>query len=422
MKRILISVVITGRDVPRLRGGGTPPGVSGGISPALRPVSTSGPTVSSQFAAGKLSAVIIIFMFFLLTFVSGAESDPESDYGADKLIKALPDKARDILYDNEITPENAGALGISPLSVLEGLWKVFAGEVTKPLKMLAALTGVILLCAAADSLRDGAGAVSKTTDAFGIVGVLAGAGMMSVYISDCLARASQTLSAGAVFLLTFVPIFAGIMAICGQLTTASVFGASLTAAGQFFTYIMASILTPLVSCVLGISTAGAISPDLKIDRMAQMVKKTVNWALGLLVTVFVGLLSLQSFISTSADTVALKAAKFAVSNSVPIVGGAVSDALAAVRGSLHILRGSTGTFGIIAGLVIVIPTLVSVLCYKLALGLAASICDIFGVSRLTSLLKSGESVMTIIFAMLFCFTLLMVISVAIMLMIWNGTA
>ena len=50
--------LITGRDVPRFLGGGTPSGVSGGISPASRPVSTSGSTASSQFAAGELAAVI----------------------------------------------------------------------------------------------------------------------------------------------------------------------------------------------------------------------------------------------------------------------------------------------------------------------------------------------------------------------------
>jgi len=55
--------IITGRDVPRLLGEGTPSGVIGGISPASRPVSTSGSakratTLSLQFAEGELAAVI----------------------------------------------------------------------------------------------------------------------------------------------------------------------------------------------------------------------------------------------------------------------------------------------------------------------------------------------------------------------------
>ena len=64
MKKFLTAILvlslffITGCDVPRFLGGGTPSGVSEGISTASRPVSTSGPTVSSQFAAGELAAVI----------------------------------------------------------------------------------------------------------------------------------------------------------------------------------------------------------------------------------------------------------------------------------------------------------------------------------------------------------------------------
>ncbi|MCL2693942.1 MAG: stage III sporulation protein AE, partial [Oscillospiraceae bacterium] len=327
--------------------------------------------------------LIFIFLFFLFTLNSRAYEN----FGQDELMNALPGDVQGILHESQITPDNAGALGITPFSVLVSVFGVFADEVTKPLRMLAALVGVILLCAVAETLRDGAG--GKGSDVFGVVGVLAGAGLMITYISDCAARAVETLNTGSVFLLTFVPIFAGIMAVCGQLTTASVFSASIVAAGQIFTYITTMLLAPLTSCILGVSTAGAVNPDLRIDRLAETVKKIVVWLLGLLVTVFVGLLSLQSFISTSADTVALRAMKFTVSSSVPFVGGAVSDALATVRGSLNLLRGSTGTFGIIAGLAILVPPLISVFCHKIALSIAAAVCDIFGVNRLSALLKSG---------------------------------
>jgi len=339
--------------------------------------------------------------------------------GQDQLINALPEGTRNILYSNDITPDNAGALELSPFTVIRGLWNLFMQELTSPLRMLAALTGVILLCAAAETLRDGAGS-NKASDTFGLVGVLAGAGLMIVYVSECVAKAAATLNAGATFLLVFVPVFAGIMVVCGQLTTASVFSATLVAAGQVFMYITSAVLTPLASCILGVSAAGAVNPDLKIDSLSKTAAKVVSWTLALLVTVFTGLLSLQSFISTSADTVAMRAVKFTVSTTVPIVGGAVTDALAAVRGSLNLLRGSTGTFGIIAGLTIIAPTMISVFCHKIALGLAAAISDIFGLNALSALLRSGENVVGIIFAMLFCFTLILVISVALMLLMWNG--
>ena len=133
-------------------------------------------------------------------------------------------------------------------------------------------------------------------------------------------------------------------------------------------------------------------------------------------------MGMQSFITSSADSVAMKAAKFAVSNSVPIVGGAVSDALSTVKGSLALVKSSMGTFGIIAGVSLVMPALVSVICYKLALTIAAAISDMFGVSSLTSLLKSGESVITIIMSLLFCFMIMIIVSTALILAIGSGVA
>jgi stage III sporulation protein AE len=347
----------------------------------------------------------------------------EENFRQDELIDALPETVRHFMHENTITPDNAGALSLSPFAVIRGMWDILMLEMSRPLRMLAALTGVILLCAVVETLRDGSDSnksTGKASDAFGIVGVLAGAGLMVMYVSDILVRAAATLHSGGIFLMTFVPVFAGVMAIAGQLTTASVFATSVITAGQVFTYITSVILTPLASVILGVSAAGAITPDLKIEALAQTVQKVVIWTLGLLVAVFTGLLSLQSFVSSATDTVAMRAAKFTVSNSVPFVGGAVSDALSAVRGSVNVLRGSTGTFGIIAGLVIIVPTLASVFLHKLALSVAAAVSSVFGLTQLSGLLKSGESVMGIIFALLFCFTLILTISVGLMLMIWNG--
>ena len=369
-----------------------------------------------------MKVIIYIALFYIFALTSHANPSAHeagADYGQGELMEALPDETREFMREHGITPDNSGALAFTPFTVISGLITAVTDELLRPLRMLAALVGVILLCAAAETLRDSAGG-SRASETFRIVGVLAGAGMMIVYVSDVITRAMVTLNAGASFLLVFVPVFAGIMAVCGQLTTASVFSGSLIAAGQVFIWVMSAFLVPLTSCVLGVSAAGAVNPDLKVDSLVRTTSKVVTWTLVLLVTIFTGLLSLQSFISTSADTVTMRAMKFTVSSTVPIVGGAVTDALATVRGSLNLLRGSTGTFGIIAGIAVLAPAMISVLVHKLALSLAAAVADIFDLKPLSALLRSGESVAGMVFAMLFCFMLVLVVSVALMLLIWNG--
>lgn len=377
----------------------------------------------------KVKYCLLFFIILVVLFplkIYSEENIPEysdeksnADYGQSQIIDALPDDLRDKLEESDITPDNSGALALSVEDVFGFIWDSFNKEITKPLTMLISLVGVVLLCAVIEALRDSTGS-STAIKTFNVVGVLAGAGMMCVYISECVVRTSSTLKAGGTFLVTFIPVFAGIMAVCGQLTTAPVFNSIIIIAAQVFSHIMILVLMPLSSCILGVSAAGAVNPDLKVERIAELVKKIVIWILGILVTVFVGMLSLQSFVTNAADTVAMKATKFAVSNAVPIVGGAISDALMTVKGSLGLLRSSTGTFGIIAGLGILLPAVISVVCYKIALGIAGAISDLFGISQLTSLLKSGENVVTIILAMLSCFALLAVISIALMLVMGLG--
>ena len=65
-------------------------------------------------------------------------------------------------------------------------------------------------------------------------------------------------------------------------------------------------------------------------------------------TIFTGILSVQSIVGASADSVAVKAAKYVLSNSIPLVGSAASDAYSTVRGSILLLKNGVGGIGIAA--------------------------------------------------------------------------
>jgi stage III sporulation protein AE len=357
-----------------------------------------------RLVVGILAVLGVIFF----PLVCYAEEE-EYDYGQDIIQEALPDQAQSILEQNDITVDNYGVLQLTPIGVLNQLWDTFQQEVTKPLKMLLGLLGVVLLCALAETFRDSSGS-SQAGRTFDMVAILAGTGMMSGYITQAVLSAKDTLVGGGQFLLAYIPTYAGILAVNGQVTSATVFHSVLIIAAQLFTQITVVVLVPLSGCILGLSIAGAVNPELKIQRVSEGLSKIVIWTLGLLMTVFVGLLSVQNFVTSAADSVTMKAAKFAVSSAVPFVGGAVSDALSTVKGGMSLLKNGVGTFGIVACAAIILPTLLSVLCYRIALMLGGMISDLFGVSRLSAILKSGENIMSIVLAMLCAFFLMITIS------------
>ena len=362
--------------------------------------------------------ITVLFSAAFLFLSAEVQAEDTYDFGQSGIYEALPDEAEEMLGQLDITAENGGS-ELSAENLLETVWNVLAGSISKPVTMLASIAAVIILCSVIEAMNDGS---STLTGTFGTVGILACSGIICVSFSAVLESAKTAIEGFSSFLAVFIPTLAGIMAASGQTSSAALYNGTVVMATQLFSQIVSAVIFPLTSCIMGISVAGSIDPDIKINNIAETVKKLINWGLGLLATIFTGLVSIQGFVSASADSVAMKAVKFTFSGSVPIVGGAVSDALSTVKSSMELIKSTTGSFGILALSIYALPLLVSLLLFRAAMLVSASLSDVFGTSRLTPLLKSGENAVAIIIAAVMFYLLVAVVSTALILAISGGAS
>ncbi len=359
--------------------------------------------------------IVLLSAIVMLTCGISAKAD-DFDYGREALESALPDDARDYLTSAEITPDAPKTFSFS--EALNGAWELLKSKAGKPLKMLCALCGVVLFCALTESIAE-AGSLKGV---FSIVGVLCGAGIAAAAMYDLLNSSLNAISAAANFMLVFIPILTGISAAMGHTLTAAAVNSAILGCTQLFSQLSANFLAPLCGAILGVSTAGAVHPQLKLDKLGELIKKFIIWGLTLVMTIFMGVLSLQTAVSAASDNAAIKAAKFAVSQGVPIIGGTVSDAVNTLSTGLSILKSSVGVYGMIAAGAIILPVMAGLLCYKAAIILAQTLAEMFGLKKLTALFKSCGAVITIITAITFCVLLLNTIAAAITLCMtgYNG--
>lgn len=360
------------------------------------------------------AAFIAVAMCSGTAFAQGA-----IDYGAERITSAVPEAARDILESSQITPDNSGALGLTFGGVLKEVWELFKLQIGEPLKLLCALCGVVLLCALMESVLQSQQQGDRLKGVFSVVGVLCGAGITAAAVGEVLDETLGALSAAANFALIFIPAFTGIAAVMGHVSTAAAVNSTVLAATQLFSQLSVNFLAPMCGTILGVSAAGAADPRMKLDKLGEVMKKFVIWGITLIMTVFMSVLSTQTLVASSADNAAIKAAKFVVSQGVPFVGGTISDSVNFFGGGLAALKGSVGTYGVIAAAAIVLPVLVNLTCYRLALFCAENAAEIFGLKELAVLFKSCCSVMTIILAVTVCFLLLNTLAVFLMLAITN---
>lgn len=73
----------------------------------------------------------------------------------------------------------------------------------------------------------------------------------------------------------------------------------------------------LISTSLGI--VSKISDKIQIDKISKFFKSGVVWILGVVLTIFVGVLSLEGTLTSSVDGLTVKTTKAVVTTAIPVV-------------------------------------------------------------------------------------------------------
>ncbi|MBQ4466209.1 MAG: hypothetical protein II916_09645, partial [Oscillospiraceae bacterium] len=290
-------------------------------------------------------------------------------------------------------------------------------EARAPLQTFTLLLGVILLSALAGGLRigEGTGVVYETLCTLCAVCIVCEP-LISVF-----ERAAAMLQRTSSFMLGFTGIYGGIMAVTGHFSTAAVYQGSMAVLCEIAEKTALSILLPLLSMSLAMSIADAVDPVISLRGLIGMTQKISAWLLGFLMAGFLGLLSVQSLVTAAADRAGTKAAKYVISGAVPIVGGAVSDAYAAVLGSFGVLHSTVGMTGILLTISLLLPTVVELWLYRMLTMCVGAVSELFDVPVLTRLFKNLETVLATGFSAAVSFSVMFLFSTAVMLLIGNGT-
>lgn len=196
-------------------------------------------------------------------------------------------------------------------------------------------------------------------------------------------------------------------------------GAAAAAARQTATVLFSNVLLtamdrlllPMVYLYISTATAGAVLEGELMDRLGELLKKGICWALGILVTAFTVYLSVTGAVAGAADARAVKLAKAAVAGAVPVVGGILADAAESVLAGAGILRSVAGTFGVVALLgMFLLPFLHLGIQYLLYQG-AALVSAAAGPARLTRLLVRLGDAFALVLAMTATAAVLLLIAV-----------
>lgn len=359
-----------------------------------------------------MKKTVVIFISIVLVFInissfSACAEDLENPFAeiSDELDNLLDD------YDLGFSIDDISELSFGEL--VEQVKNSLVSRFDAPIRILCAVFLVIVFSTLMKST--GNTAVSKNSaDIYNMVCVMAS---VTVIVPQLLTVYGETLTAiqvGGSFILVFVPIFTAVSITCGGFTSAGVYHIMMLGASEFIVRLSESYLLPVLSVTVALAVTGSTFPNTSLDSIVNLLKKAVTWGISITMTLFTGFVSLKCTITGKTDGVTVKTAKMLVSNFIPIVGGAVSDAYSTVKGSFEVISSTMGTAGIIAIVLIMLPKILEIFVYRAVMWIGSAAADIFSADSISKLLKGIDSGLAIAQSILVCYGVIFVICSAIL--------
>lgn len=381
--------------------------------------------------------IFIITIVFLIVFSSVtvyADTENPSEYteddiyntqyelsGASNLIDELPNDVQKQLKDIGVTSPSWQELNsMSFFDIFSSIMNTVEQQAVTPLNCVVKIMGVVMLVALINSVKSSI-ASSTLTSVLDSVAVLTVSIILIQPICHTIEYSATIIKLSADFMLAFIPIMVAIMLTMGQSLQSAGNYTIVMGAGTAVSQISTNILVPLLNTFLGMSVVSGISQKVNLSGFCELINKVVKWVLTFTMSVFTAILTMQSIITSSADSAGTKATRFAISSFVPLVGGALSEAYQTVRGCMSMLKSGVGVFAILATGTIYIPALTSCVLWLIAINIAIALAGVFDMGQIIKLLKCVTIVINVLIAILLCCMLIFIVSSAIMLMIGGNS-
>ena len=358
----------------------------------------------------KILLCVICLLSLLVLNCGAIESNidqykEEFDYG--NIIDALDDETLEILEDIGLTEISYESIfSVQPGKIFEALFNIAAKSAKTPLKFLFLSTGVLILTTFLTSFM-------KSGETVSLVGSAVLSLSIAVPFANLLTTSFSVLEALGFFVTAFSGVFCGVVSSAGYITT-SISHASLAVfSNNLFSQVLSEISQPMINSICTLGFLSCFDMFNFTRQFSETVKKIYVFILSFIGTVFSGIVTLKGVLAEGADNLTSRSIRFVVGRSLPVVGGTVSETYSTLISSLHLIKNTVGAFGIITVIVIVLPTVLSLIMWLLSLEITISVSETFSETGINGMLNVFKDVLVLLLATIAIVTTILVVSVGV---------
>ena len=285
----------------------------------------------------------ILIIFFIIVIFSGkvkaTDAIIESQLDALNLSSFIEEGekyTKDIFEDIDMGEflKSATSGNINTKNIYSSILILLGDEIVSSVTIIGGILAIIVIHAILKNIAENIGNNSISQVAYYVEYILIVTLVMTSF-TNVIDLVKTTITNLVGYINILIPLLLALVMTTGTAVTASVMQPVILGAivfiGNGITLYFLPIL--LIATVLGI--VSNLSDKIQIGKLSKMLKSSIVWVLGFVLTMFVSIISLEGTLTSSVDGLTIKGLKTASSTFIPVVGKVLGDSVDTVlRGNI----------------------------------------------------------------------------------------
>ncbi len=294
----------------------------------------------------KIIVTSIIFFLFILIptdvkFCKETDTlnEQQEEFKIQDFINSANEYTGEFLNDIDMNDilNNAIKGEVDNSTLTKKIFNLFGKEITANISSIVSIIAIILIHSILKSISESLENDGISKLIFYVQYILIVTIIMSNF-TDIVKLVQDTSNNLVGFMNLLVPLLITLMMYTGSITTSSVLEPIILFMINFIGNIIQAFVIPLVLILTSLVIISKISDKVQINKLSKFLKSGIVGFLGIILTIFVGVVSLEGTLSSSVDGITAKTTKAVVSSAIPVVGKILGDAVDTVLGCGIVLK------------------------------------------------------------------------------------
>lgn len=371
----------------------------------------------------KIILIIIIAIIFIPKTVKAEDNTiatQKETFGINSFIENSKQYTGEFFADADISEILNSAISgkVDNSKIYKKILNILGTEVQTGIKSLLSILAIIIIHSILKSISESLenDSISKLIYYVQYIAIVT---IIMSNFSDVINLVKETSNNLIGFMNTLIPVLVSLMLYTGSITTSSILEPIILFLINFIGNLIQNILIPIILIIAAISIISKISDQVQVAKLSKFLKSSTLWFLGIILTIFVGIVSLEGTLASSVDGITAKTAKTIVSSAVPVVGKILGDVVDSVLGCGIILKNAVGFVGVVIIIGICIVPILKLSVLTISYKLVASISEVIADTKIVKLLDEMGDIFKILLGILFTIFFMVIIGTTLLIKMSN---